>query len=77
MQVIRSAIPPAARGHLAAGSACLAIGVFDVLDPDKVVEYAGAVIVAFITAGSVYAKERLDVAKREQAQAEQNKRLNS
>lgn len=29
MQVIRSALPPAARGHLAAGSACLAIGVFD------------------------------------------------
>jgi hypothetical protein len=48
----------------------LAIGVFDILDPDKVVEYAGAVIVAGITAGSVYAKERLDVAKREAARLE-------
>jgi hypothetical protein len=41
----------------------LAIGTFDVLDPAKAVEYAGALIVAFITAGGVYAKQRLDDAK--------------
>jgi hypothetical protein len=45
----------------------LAIGIFDVLDPDKLVEYLGAVIVAAITGGGVYAKERLDYAKREEA----------
>jgi hypothetical protein len=44
----------------------LAIGTFDILEPDKVVEYAGAVIVAIITGGAVYSKERLDAAKREQ-----------
>jgi hypothetical protein len=43
----------------------LAIGVFDVLNPAKAAEYVGAVIVAGITAGAVYAKERLDAAKRE------------
>jgi hypothetical protein len=41
----------------------LTIGVFDVLNPDKVAEYAGALIVAFITAGAVYSKQRLDDAK--------------
>lgn len=41
----------------------LAVGVFDVLNPAKVAEYAGALIVAFITAGAVYAKQRLDDAK--------------
>jgi hypothetical protein len=44
----------------------LAIGVFDVLDPDEILEYFGALIVAFITAGSVYAKQRLDDAKKDQ-----------
>ena len=42
----------------------LAIGVFDVLNPDNALEYVGALIVAFITAGSVYAKQRLDDAKK-------------
>lgn len=41
----------------------LAIGIFDVLNPDQWVQYIGALIVAFITAGSVYAKQRLDDAK--------------
>ena len=41
----------------------LAIGIFDILDPEKWVEYLGALIVAFITAGGVYAKQRLDDAK--------------
>ena len=44
----------------------LAIGIFDILDPDKWAEYLGAVIVAAITAGAVYSKERLTAAKREE-----------
>jgi hypothetical protein len=55
----------------------LAIGIFDVFNPDQIVEYVGAIIVAFITAGSVYAKERLDYAKREEEQRKQNERLSS
>lgn len=43
----------------------LAIGIFDVFNLDQWVEYIGAIIVAFITAGSVYAKQRLDEAKEE------------
>jgi hypothetical protein len=42
----------------------LAIGIFDVFDADQIYEYIGAIIVAFITGGSVYAKERLDDAKK-------------
>ena len=45
----------------------LAVGIFDVLNPDRLVEYLGAVLVAAITGGGVYAKERLDYAKREEA----------
>jgi hypothetical protein len=42
----------------------LAIGVFDVFEPEQWVQYLGAIVVAGITAGGVYAKERLDDAKR-------------
>lgn len=42
----------------------LAIGIFDVFDPGQAYEYLGAFIVAAITAGSVYAKQRLDDAKK-------------
>jgi hypothetical protein len=42
----------------------LAIGIFDVIDADQWAEYFGALIVAAITAGSVYAKQRLDEAKK-------------
>lgn len=42
----------------------LAVGIFDVLDPGQVWEYLGAFLVAGITGGSVYAKQRLDDAKR-------------
>lgn len=42
----------------------LAIGIFDVFNPDQWVEYLGALIVAFITAGSVYAQQRLADAKK-------------
>jgi hypothetical protein len=41
----------------------IAIGIFDIFNPDQWVEYVGAIIVAFITAGSIYAKERLEDAK--------------
>jgi len=42
----------------------LAVGIFDVINPGQAWEYLGALIVAFITAGSVYAKQRLDEAKK-------------
>lgn len=42
----------------------LAVGIFDIINPDKLVEYLGAFVVAGITAGSVYAKQRLDDAKK-------------
>ena len=45
----------------------LAIGIFDILNPDQWQEYLGALIVAFITAGAVYAKQRLVDAKKTQA----------
>jgi hypothetical protein len=38
----------------------LAVGIFDIFEPDKWVEYIGALLVAFITAGSVYTKQRYD-----------------
>jgi hypothetical protein len=44
----------------------LAIGIFDLLNPDQWQEYLGSLLVAAITAGSVYAKERLNYAKREE-----------
>lgn len=42
----------------------LAVGIFDVFDPSQSWQYFGAFLVAFITAGSVYAKQRLDDAKK-------------
>ena len=42
----------------------LAVGIFDVINPDQWVEYIGALFVAFITGGSVYAKQRLDDARK-------------
>jgi hypothetical protein len=44
----------------------LAIGIFDIINPDQLAEYLGAFVVAAITGGAVYSKERLDVAKREE-----------
>lgn len=41
----------------------LAIGIFDVFNPDQWVEYVGAIIVGLITGGAVYAKERLAYAQ--------------
>lgn len=42
----------------------LAIGIFDIINPDQWKEYFGALIVAFITGGSIYAKQRWDEAKK-------------
>jgi hypothetical protein len=54
-------------GAVAFFSSLLAIGIFDVFEPDQWVEYIGALIVALITAGSIYTKQRYDdaVAKEE------------
>jgi len=52
-------------GIFAFFSSLIAIGIFDVFNPDQWVEYVGALIVAFLTAGSVYAKQRLDDAKKD------------
>lgn len=49
----------------------LAIGIFDILNPAKLAEYAGAIIVSLITAGAVYAKQRLDEAKGQEDQPEE------
>jgi hypothetical protein len=46
----------------------IAVGIFDIFNPDQWVEYVGAILVAGITAGSVYAKERLDDAKKNSEQ---------
>jgi hypothetical protein len=43
----------------------LTIGVFDILNPDQLVEYLGSLIVALITALGVYSKERLTDAKKD------------
>ena len=43
----------------------LAIGIFDLFNPDQWAEYVGALIVAFITAGAVYSKQRLSDAQNE------------
>lgn len=73
--------PPKARHDVAlwAGAAAffgslLTIGVFDILNPDKLIEYLGSAVVAAITAGAVYSKERLAAAKREE-QPHGNKKL--
>jgi hypothetical protein len=43
----------------------LAIGIFDLLNPDQWAEYLGAFLVAGITAACVYAKERMNDAKQQ------------
>jgi hypothetical protein len=44
----------------------LAIGAIDILNPSDVAQFLGSVVVAVVTAGAVYAKQRLDDAKREE-----------
>lgn len=42
----------------------LAIGAIDIFDPSDAVQFLGSLVVAGITAGGVYSKQRLDDAKR-------------
>lgn len=42
----------------------LAVGIIDVFSLSGLVEFATSLIVAAVTAGGVYSKERLDEAKR-------------
>lgn len=51
-------------GAVAFFSSLLAVGIFDVFEPDMWVEYIGALIIALVTGGSVYAKQRYDDAKK-------------
>jgi hypothetical protein len=51
-------------GFVAFFGSLLAIGIFDILNPDEWQQYLGAVVVALITAGGVYSKERLEDAKK-------------
>jgi hypothetical protein len=51
-------------GVVAFFGSLLAIGIFDILNPDEWQQYLGAVVVALITAGGVYSKERLEDAKK-------------
>lgn len=57
-------------GAFAFFSSLLAIGVFDVLNPDQWVEYLGAVLVAFFTAGAVYTRRRYDDAREKKVRSE-------
>ena len=51
----------------------LAVGIFDVFNPDQLVEYVGAILVAAITGGSVYAKTRYDEVKKERDAQDQGR----
>jgi len=53
-------------GVVAFFGSLLAIGIFDVFNPDQIFEYIGALFVALITGGSVYAKQRYDDAKKKE-----------
>jgi hypothetical protein len=39
------------------------IGAIEVINPAQILKFAGSLVVALITAGGVYAKQRLDDAK--------------
>lgn len=41
----------------------LAIGAIDILNPGDRAQFLGALLVALITAGTIYSKQRLDDAK--------------
>lgn len=52
----------------------LAIGAIDVLNPDQALQFAGSLIVAVITAGAVYSRERLNDAKEDKQKRDQASR---
>lgn len=56
-------------GAAAFFASLLAIGIFDLLEPERWAEYLGAFLVAAITAGAVYSKQRLSDAKQADADA--------
>lgn len=43
----------------------LAVGIVDVTDLDQLAEYLSSILIAAITGGVVYSKERLEDAKKE------------
>jgi len=47
----------------------LAIGAIDIFNPSDLIRFTGSVLVALVTAGGVYAKQRLDDAKREEQES--------
>lgn len=49
----------------------LAVGLFDVFNPDQWVEYVGALFVALLTAGGVYSQQRLSDAKAERGESDE------
>ena len=52
-------------------SSLLAIGVIDILAPDEILRFLSSLIVALITGGAVYSKQRLDDAKAERENTEE------
>jgi hypothetical protein len=44
----------------------LAIGIIDVFNPDELVKFATSILVAVITGGAVYSKQRVDDAKKKE-----------
>ena len=52
----------------------LATGLFEVLNVDRIYDYLGAFLVAAITAGAIYSKERLSEAKEQKAQPKPSSR---
>jgi len=42
------------------------IGAVELINPAQLLKFAGSLVIALITGGAVYAKQRLDDAKREQ-----------
>ena len=51
-------------GFAALFGSLLAIGVIDVFNIEGIAEFVGSLIVAIITGGAVYSKERLEDAKK-------------
>jgi hypothetical protein len=43
----------------------LTIGAIDIFKPDDIIKFASSLLIAVITAGGVYSKQRLDDAKKE------------
>ena len=50
----------------------LAIGAIDVVNPEDLLKLTGSLLVAAITGGAVYSKQRLDEAKAESERAKQD-----